>query len=383
MDEITATLLVQNPGFSSGRRGLLVLALVLTMGISLFAGPYGTDDGTHAGAEETAPTENRTVLMELFTETWCQPCKNVDLATDRLREHYTTDELAILELHYDQSGDPFFTHETNSRFNRFYSLNNWPTAMFDGQIKDKGGGKDEDEVYDRYAEQVDFRLQEKSHFFIKMVEERYSEDTGYVRSYIAERTDPGKRNLTIFTAIFRDKLHFDGGNGILEHRYVVRNLFSEPFDGPTQIVEYDFTLPDDSRYIKSGDRVGIVVFVQDNDTHEVLQASMKLLYTEEGPSSNGGDAKDSVWYSEPVFLVTLSAGIVILGAAGFVVMKNARAAKIRMHSRSHTRQRLTSGQGLASEKRKDEFTSCPECGVRVKKTNLNSHLRRVHSGRKK
>jgi len=121
--------------------------------------------------EEGEATENRTVVFELFTETWCGPCKNADLATDEIREQYPDDEVVILEYHFEQGNDPFFTDETNYRFNRYYDFDSWPSAMVDGVLEDVGSGSVKD-VKERYQDRIEERLTEKSHFSINILEPR-------------------------------------------------------------------------------------------------------------------------------------------------------------------------------------------------------------------
>jgi len=357
---------------------MFVLALILITGISLISGSFCIEKTINASAEESTPTVNSTVVLELFTETWCGPCKNSDLATDKLREDYSNEELVILEFHYDQNGDPFFTDETNYRFNQYYDFDSWPSAMFDGHLEKVGSG-DIDEIYAEYKENVESRLQDKSHFFITITNTNYQKDSGYVSAYIAERTDSKRSNLTIFTVIFRDKLHFDGGNGIIEHRYVVRNLISERFKGPTQAVEYNYTLPNDSQYLKSGDNLGIVVFVQDDDTKEIVQADMRLLYTEDGDTTQEeSGAEESGLHREQVILGASGLVVVLIGMVGHIIMKSSKRRRIEdiRRTHTHTRPRLSPRNGLS--RKKVEFVSCPECSVKVKKRNLDSHLERVH-----
>jgi len=350
------------------------------------------------------PTEDRTVLLELFTETWCGPCKNADLATDELREDLTSDEFLILEYHFDQSGDPFYTDETNARFNQYYSFNSWPSAMFNGNQEDVGSGEIK-EVKDRYRDHITAGLSEKSHFSISIIEPTYASGKGYVRSYIAERTDSERVNLTVNTVIYRDQLEFDGGNGITDHRYVVREMFSEPLELPTDIVEYNFTLPNDSGYFHTGDNVGIVIFIQDEDTKQILQAENHVFFTEQPVLQNepSEDDEQNFLSENPMIPIGFLTAIVLIG--GFMFLR-IRSDENRALEEIHKQDRMNHlksvenrySAGLSGKKRSghigreneqrigqgnvgqgDEFTICPECGIRVKTKNIVSHRDRVHT----
>lgn len=352
-------------------------------------------------AEE--PTEDRTVVLELFTETWCGPCKNADLATDELREGYTSDELLILEYHYDQSGDPFYTEETNARFNQYYSFNSWPSAMFNGNVEEVGSGEIKD-VKERYDDHIQTGLSVKSHFFISIIESTYSQNNGYVRAYIAERSDSELRNLTVNTVIYRDQLEFDGGNGITDHRYVVREMFSEELEIPTDIVEYNFSLPNDSSYFHTGDNVGIVVFIQDEDTKEILQAETHVFFTEDPvvPKEENEKDESNLLTSNPAIPIGILTGTVMVVAIMILrtrgsekrALAEIRKQEMMNHSKLLEEKRYS---GLSGKKRhaqskqgnnrmghgnvgiQDEFSICPECGTRVKSKNLDTHRDKVHS----
>ena len=356
--------------------------------------------------EAEEPTENKTVVMELFTETWCGPCKNADLATDELREDYSTDDLLILEYHYDQSGDPFFTDETNYRFNQYYSFNSWPSAMFDGTREEVGSGSVK-EVRDRYNEHIQAQLQEQSHFSITILDPSYSSNNGYVRAYIAERSDSERRNLTVNTVIYRDRLQYDGGNGITDHRYVVREMFAEPLALPTDVVEYNFTLPNDSQYFEFGDNVGIVIFIQDDDTKEILQAETHAFFTQETKEDDneGSDENDgqNILIENPMIPVGIMSLALI---AGLLLIMRSRKNEVRAMSEIRKREEHAVSQGgvrnhpgglsgrkvIPGKSSKpihthgkgrgpdiEDFTMCPECGTRLKKKNLDSHRDRVHA----
>ena len=344
--------------------------------------------------------------MELFTATWCGPCYNADLAADEIRETYSNDEVILLEYHYEQSDDPFFTPGTNYRFNQYYDFDSWPSAMFDGNIEEVGSGE-VDDVYDRYEQHVESRLSEKSHFYIKMLEPTYDGKSGYIRSSISEQTESGRENITIFTVIFRDKLTFDGGNGITEHRYVVRKVFTEEFDKPSKVVDYEFTLPDDSQYMENGDNVGIAVFVQDDDTKEVLQAQLHQFFSINTTNSDEDVIvkDDSSWMDNmstiaPIIIavgMAIVASLIMMKRPGRTYRKGNRPTKefSTTHGSSTTKRgSKRTGGGAASHDGKNKHGSqknstgkgghdesyalCPECNVKLKTHNLKSHLDRVH-----
>jgi thiol-disulfide isomerase/thioredoxin len=76
----------------------------------------------------------RVVLVEISTGTWCQYCPGAAMGADDLEEAYP-DGVAIIENH---NGDVFANSGSNNR-NSFYGITGYPTAVFDGAIKEVGG----------------------------------------------------------------------------------------------------------------------------------------------------------------------------------------------------------------------------------------------------
>lgn len=371
--------------------------------IILLISIFLTAQGLSITSEATEPTQNRSVLMELFTETWCGPCHNADVAADNVYEEYPDDRFIILEYHYDQQGDPFHTPETNHRFNQYYDFNSWPSAMFDGIHEDVGSGEIED-IEDRYRSHVENDINTKSHFYMKILEPSYEDGNGYVRAYIDEKSDSDRSNITVFTAIYRDKLHFDGGNGITDHRYVVRELFSDALDLPTDVVEYNFSLPNDSTYMKNGDNVGVVIFLQDDDTKEVLQVVNHKFFSDNSThstESNGGENQEGSFLLEPrlviplILVIAVVILVFILATRGPPVDFTGRSSMRSRNYRDHSSfmavrgrqqgkfgrtQRIShapkSRGGLSIDPQR--YVNCPTCKTKLKKGNLDSHMRRVH-----
>jgi len=226
----------------------------------------------------------------------------------------------------------------------------------------------------------------------------YSNNKGYVRAYIAEKADSGKRNVTVNTVVFRDKLHFDGGNDVTVHRYVVRAMQSESLELPTDIVEYNFSLPNDSAYMESGDNVGIVIFLQDDDTKEMLQSTMHRFFTPESDDSSPNEANSNDGLRSQGMMIVIGT-LTVLGIILFGIMLHRKQVEsnaiaqiqqnkiIHQNSKSRNGHQSVSGSlhqlsktGLGSHgKSGDEFTKCPHCSSRVKTKNFDSHLKRVHS----
>ncbi len=93
----------------------------------------------------SAVGEDRCVLVEEYTATWCGPCVFSGLALSQLQDEHP-DDLALLQIHIS---DAYSIPWGSSRFNSYPNHGSLPNVWFDGLIQHVGADED---VYDVYAD---------------------------------------------------------------------------------------------------------------------------------------------------------------------------------------------------------------------------------------
>jgi hypothetical protein len=229
--------------------------------------------GTRAGTE-------RTVLAEYFTSWDCSFCANGDPAIDQLGDEYG-DRLAVIIYHVWWPGggdDPYYLANVADNTDRanYYAVSSEgvPYLKTDGTLKRVGAGSPSG-AYSNYKTDIESRMPILSPLSIS-VSGRIDSGTGYVNAYI-EATDPTPGvNLQVRMGVTEDNLYEDGGsNDINRHRFVMRDMLTEQtlsgFNmGSSTWVNRTFTV--DPGWNQGN--LNVVVFVQRDDTQEVIQSGM-------------------------------------------------------------------------------------------------------------
>jgi hypothetical protein len=242
---------------------------------------------------------DRTVLVELFTGAQCPPCVAADLAFDALGKAYKPSDVLLLEYHlHVPRPDPLANDETDERANYYGKtiISGTPTILFNGTPGAEGGGTREEaeDKYDEYAAAINPLLELPSE--LKVAATATMKD-GKV-DISAEVTAPAKpeERLRLRIALVEDKVDYAGTNGIAEHHNVVR-AFVGGADGyavkdktfkTTASVDIEDLKKDLKKYLETYAKkkpfptndqplelknLKVVAFVQNQETHEVLQAT--------------------------------------------------------------------------------------------------------------
>jgi len=245
------------------------------------------------------------VLAELFTGSECPPCVASDIAFDHLLEAYDRKAVAVLEYHLHIPGpDPMTNDDTEARA-KYYSVTGTPTVFIAGADSIRGGGPKavNKNRFDVYSYVIDQKLNNKPAVSIEL-DGSIKQSTLTVKAEAIGKEVVGDLKLRI--ALVEELVHFPGGNGLSEHRAVVRKLIGSP-DGialvngkashsesidinaivsslKTHLDNFEKTPP--SRFSSLKDfkfkekkheinpaGLSLVAFVQDDKTKEVLQAS--------------------------------------------------------------------------------------------------------------
>jgi thiol-disulfide isomerase/thioredoxin len=235
----------------------LVLVATLTASLSWASRPAAADTG-HGVEVEGFP---RTVLMELFTATWCGPCKLSDPAADAvLEEHAGRAEL--VRYHYE---DALMTEETRSRAYDEYEVSGVPFMFVDG-VKRKQGTSSQAEAYENYTALVDERMPLRSP--VAILASGTTNATGTTASVlvVAATAVQGK------SVRMQATLHESGivEDGLMNDR-VARALQNVTFTAAEVPYHAVFNFPANASW--DADELGILFFVQDGVAGEVHQAA--------------------------------------------------------------------------------------------------------------
>ena len=255
----------------------------------------------------TPARTNRTVLAELFTGAACVPCVSVDLSFERELERYSRAELALLVYHiHAPTSDPFSNFAVEAR-SGYYGIHAAPTVLLDGVIAPvgEGGGPLAAEIFDRLDAAVGKRLEVKPSGRITVTASR----TGPIVSARMSVSDGPESSETVRlqAALVEDAASYSGENGLRIQPMIVRAMLghgnergvplgkSAPgtiaWDVDLSKLEadnlayYDWYTADlkkranidasfrETKNTINANHLSLVVFLQDDVTHEVLQSA--------------------------------------------------------------------------------------------------------------
>lgn len=248
--------------FRNGIRPVPALALIACAAILAATSP----------AQDT----NRIVLAELFTGSECPPCAGADEGFDLILQNYDRDEVVVLEYHIDiPAPDPMSTKDTHDRANYYmFGSAAAPTAYFDGGEAYRGGGIRAwgTRYFNRVKDFITERREKPPEFSVGVTAGQGFSD-GSVRVNLRALEKLGDEDLRLHIIVYEDNIEYTGRNTIPVHHNVVRLMV----DGPDGIpVELDDGIQEVVRPIPrdaiAGDNYGVVVFVQERSSYEVLQA---------------------------------------------------------------------------------------------------------------
>ncbi|MCD6246214.1 T9SS type A sorting domain-containing protein [candidate division WOR-3 bacterium] len=136
----------------------------------------------------------RTVLLEIFTGTWCPSCPPAAQAADQLKNE-VGDSLSVIEYHLSDN----YTFSGCNVRDSYYGIQYVPTAEFDGIIEEIGGSSSTYSIYRNYFNQ---RKILPKYFNIDMnALYRINQGTGYVVADISPIDTMPQGNLKLRYAI--------------------------------------------------------------------------------------------------------------------------------------------------------------------------------------
>jgi hypothetical protein len=231
------------------------------------------DEGYSAGAgpvEATIEggTAREMVVLEIGTGTWCVYCPGAAMAADELIEN--GQNVGVIEYH---NGDNYQTNESAYRLDTYYGISGYPTGWFDGVIVHVGGNASSS-IYATYLPLYETRAAKVSLFELNVVPQ-YTGGTMFDFSITAENIYqyPGQNVVLHAVAI---ESHIEVTWFIMDEiNFVCRKMMPDhlgtALDFTAQSTyQVDLSLDWNGWNV---DEMGLVVFLLDNDTKEILQAT--------------------------------------------------------------------------------------------------------------
>ena len=212
------------------------------------------------------------VLGEEFTSTTCPPCFSSSLVLDTLAELHS-ESFVVIRYHvwWPYPGDdPFYLAnvEENSARNEYYDNKGTPNLFLDGIID----GRDFDTIWEQLLLE---RISRESKIDLTLSNSPNGSQ-GTVTAQIISCLDFSERNLVIRFVITESEIEYDAPNGESSFHQVMRDMLPDE-RGERIVLQPDVKIHIDRDYtVQSGwnsSTLNIVVFIQDDDTREVLQAA--------------------------------------------------------------------------------------------------------------
>jgi thiol-disulfide isomerase/thioredoxin len=206
------------------------------------------------------------VVVEIGTATWCSACPYAAKAADSIVKNGYN--LAIIEYHTD---DDYSSTATDNRVLDYYSMYGFPTAMFDGVEEQVGAGPN---FYSNYFSHYYFRSLEKTGTAVSLSSGKTKE--GYNIQVTVSKLAPAYNKHAVVHLILTESHIEENWQGEDELNFVCRLML--PDENGTKIdlgeideITLDYTIDIDTSW--NYDELEVVAFVQDNDSHEILNAT--------------------------------------------------------------------------------------------------------------
>jgi PKD repeat protein len=219
--------------------------------------------------------ERDMVVLEIFTATWCGYCPGAAMGAEDLITNGC--DVAIIEYHSSTS-DPFYNSYAGYRMGYYGSMvGGYPTAIFDGVLTVVGGSHNQS-MYPYYLPKYNQRKAIPSSFTIDVAGSNSGLDYNIIITVnkVAETTS---NNIVLHVVLTESHIPYNWqGQTSLEwvERLMIPNQYGTTLDfsaDSTNTVALSFSL--DPQWV--ADNCELTVFVQDNNTKEVLQGTKVTL----------------------------------------------------------------------------------------------------------
>lgn len=240
------------------------------------------DEGTSDGAgpvELKVPDgiDRQIVIVEMGTGTWCGYCPGAAMAADEMVINGLN--VGVIEYHYN---DDYATDESTDRLSSYYNVLGYPTTFFDG-VLDYQGGSSTESVYEDFYPRYIIRSEIPSLFVLDAYHYNLIDNIHQLNINI-EMVDEypfPEHELVVQAVVTESHIEEEWGGGIMDElNYVCRDMIPDQHGtelslivNNTQYLTLDFVIPEDY----NTDHLEVIVFIQDNNTKEVLQGTISQM----------------------------------------------------------------------------------------------------------
>lgn len=203
------------------------------------------------------------IVLEIGTATWCSACPYASEAAEALIANGYN--LALIEYH---TNDAYTTPATDLRALDYYAMYGFPTAFFDGVVEQVGAGPNFYYIYFNY---FSMRSQAKTGTAITMKATKTRDDY-HIQVNVSKKAPVFNKNVSVHFLVTESHIPEEWQNED-ELNNVCRLMLPDGMG--TQVdfslqdeITLNYTVTPDSSW--NFDELEVVAFVQDNDSHEIL-----------------------------------------------------------------------------------------------------------------
>jgi hypothetical protein len=238
----------------------------------------------------------RVAVVELLTGAYCPPCVAADVAFDAALKTYQPKDVIFLQYHVHIPRPDRLTNPDTDKRMQYYRGAGVPYSLLNGEpTKALGGRKENGErSYNTLREQIDDALETPAKASLKLVAERKGDKVA-INAEVADAKNL-RGNVYLRFVVVEEVARYAGGNGQRLHHHVVRAMPGGADGVPVKdgrhgttvdLAELRKTLDDymdkfqisnegpflDDEHPLRLKHLKVVALVQDDDSHEILQAA--------------------------------------------------------------------------------------------------------------
>ncbi|MDD4615116.1 MAG: hypothetical protein PHI40_06915, partial [Caldisericia bacterium] len=222
------------------------------------------------------------VILERFTGGWCGACPYASAGMDYSEMVLNQTEQVFIPLAY-HSRDSLASADTEKRA-EYYNINAYPSVVIGGIDLIVGVPNDGQYIdFDQYVAAI---LEcENQQQIVADIQLNGDFDSHSFNVKVKAREDFGKRNINIIAAIYQDWVITPQKNGEYMNRYVVRKMPYGVTGKPVKL-KAEQVYEEDRKFVlttKASAQCGIVVFLQDQDTKEIVGSAL-FKFSDEKPA---------------------------------------------------------------------------------------------------
>lgn len=214
----------------------------------------------------TYTTHHHYVLAEMGTATWCSACPYAVEALDSIIN--SGHNLALIEYH---SNDDYATTNSEIRVTEYYNMYGLPTTIFDGVEGILGAGPN---FYSQFAILFNQRSLKRTGTAISLTAEKV--EGGYNAHIEITKIAPVFNKHAVLHVVLTESHIPEIWQGETELGYVARKILPDADGIPIDFINNDESIFDifiETDETWNEEELELVAFIQDNDTHEILNTN--------------------------------------------------------------------------------------------------------------